>query len=141
MYSDIELADLRRMRAQIRKENDALEKENSQSIRDSLKGCKGKITDSSLLEELVYFYESKQDEDYAYAEPTLAQKNKVEINEVFNKNIAGKNIKWKVGLVSEDKKEINGAVREFSVATGRPRTEIWLLFDNTNNKLDCRRGG
>ena len=84
--SDTELADMRRMRAQLREENDALEKRQSQARRDSLKGLSGQRNDSSLLEEPIYNIESEEEEDYAYAEPAVAQKHKAGAHEVFNRS-------------------------------------------------------
>ncbi|XP_017246484.2 uncharacterized protein LOC108218072 [Daucus carota subsp. sativus] len=83
--SDTELADMRRMRAQLREENDALEKSQSQARRDSLKGLSGQRNDSSLLKEPIYNNELEEEEDYAYAEPAVAQKHKAGAHEVFNR--------------------------------------------------------
>lgn len=49
----------------------------------------------------------------------LSKKKGKRVGEIFNANIAPKNIKWKVGLAFASKIEFKDAVRSSSMATGR----------------------
>lgn len=63
--------------------------------------------------------EESEDEEFAYAEPNMSTKNK-RVNVPFNPYTAGKDIKWRPGLIFASKKQLKNAVREYSIATGRP---------------------
>lgn len=81
--------------------------------------------------------ESDEDEEVAYAEPPL-NRQKARVNEVFNKKTAGKDIKWKAGMIYENKKEINDAIREFSITSGRPLK--YALDDKLRLQVVCATG-
>ncbi|KAK1352801.1 hypothetical protein POM88_052639 [Heracleum sosnowskyi] len=123
--SDSELSEMIKVREEIRKENEALEQQQSQFIRDTLRQFGSKYNDynshstGGSLDELYYEDSEDEDEEVAYAEPPTHSK-KQRVNKIFNKKTAGKDIRWKEGLVFESKKELKDAVREVSIATGRP---------------------
>lgn len=121
--SDSELTEMRKIREEIRKENEAIDKEQSQIIRETLRQLGSKYNDydsnstGGSMDSLYYEDSEDEDEKVAYAEPPAYSK-KPRVNKVFNKKTAGKYIRWKAGLVFESKKELKDAVREFSIALG-----------------------
>lgn len=134
--SDSELSDMRKIRAQIRQENEDLEREESQLIRDILKEY-AKCRSSCGSVDSLHSEESDEDEEFAYAEPPICNK-KARVNEVFNKKTSGKDIKWKAGLIFENKKEVKDAVREFSIASGRPLK--YAVDDLHRIQVICAKG-
>ncbi|KAK1398403.1 hypothetical protein POM88_008266 [Heracleum sosnowskyi] len=76
-------------------------------------------TDSGDIYGIGSQEESDVDENYAYVGPSTIGKKK-RVNEPFNPCTAGKDIKWRCGLIFGSKQELKTDVREFSIATGRP---------------------
>ncbi|KAK1374986.1 hypothetical protein POM88_031179 [Heracleum sosnowskyi] len=78
--SDLELFEMRKVREEIRKENEALEQQQSQFIRDTLRQFGSKYNDynshstGGSLDELYYEDSEDEDEEVAYAEPPAHSK-------------------------------------------------------------------
>lgn len=83
------------------------------------------------------YSEEDEDDEVCYAEPP--QKRKVgNIEEIFNSSTPAKDIKWEVGLIFIDKKQLKTAIRDNSMATGRPYR--YLSDDKQRIQVACAKG-
>ncbi|KAK1400254.1 hypothetical protein POM88_010117 [Heracleum sosnowskyi] len=118
--SDSDLSDCRRIREEVRREQEALDIEMSQEIREALHKFKDRESDDDDTDDGLYSSEDDDTDDgIAYAEPK-AKKKKVRVNEVFKMCTAAKDIKWVPGLIFGDKNQVKVVVRSYSIDTRRP---------------------
>lgn len=92
---------------------------------------------SGSIYEIVSEEESDEDGMFAYTEPKYNAKKK-RVNEPFNTTTAGKDIKWKPGLIFGSKQDLKNAVREFFIATGRPLR--YRVDDSKRIHVVCAEG-
>ena len=91
----------------------------------------------SLSEDYVMSEEEDEDVEVCYAEPPEKRKTSLS-HGVFNSKTPAKDIKWKVGMIFADKKQFKTAVRDSSMASGRPYK---YLIDDKNRMQVARRKG
>ncbi|KAK1370413.1 hypothetical protein POM88_036505 [Heracleum sosnowskyi] len=70
------------------------------------------------------FSSEESDEEVCYATPPLDVGKVKHVNEVFNVNTGGKDIKLKAGLLFSNKKALKDALRSSSMDSGRPYNYI-----------------
>lgn len=83
------------------------------------------------------YSEEDEDDEVCYAEPPL-KRNVGNIEEIFNSSTPAKDIKWEVGLIFIDKKQLKTAIRDNSMATGRPYR--YLSDDKQRIQVACAKG-
>ncbi|XP_074327447.1 uncharacterized protein LOC141665343 [Apium graveolens] len=137
--SESDFSDCRRIREEVRKEQKALDEELDEEIKKSLLKYKNKAEEFDSDSDYYGSYNSEDetDEDIAYAEPPKFKKQ-TKVNEVFNMNTAGKDIKWVPGLIFGDKSQIKATVRNFSIESGRPLR--YLVDDKQRIQVACAKG-
>uniref|UniRef100_A0A166CQS8 Uncharacterized protein n=1 Tax=Daucus carota subsp. sativus TaxID=79200 RepID=A0A166CQS8_DAUCS len=100
--SESDLSDYRRIIEKVRKEQKPLDDEHNAEIKKSLLKYKNRAEESDSDYYGSNNSEDETDEDVAYAEPHEFKK-KTKMDEIFNINTAGKDIKWVPGLIYGDK--------------------------------------
>ncbi|KAK1396325.1 hypothetical protein POM88_006188 [Heracleum sosnowskyi] len=136
--SDSDLSDCRRIREEVRREQEELDIEMSQEIREALQKFKDRESDDDDTDDGLYSSEDDDTDDgIAYAEPK-AKKKKVRVNEVFKMCTAAKDIKWVPGLIFGDKNQVKAAVRSYSIDTGRPLR--YNVNDLQRIQIVCAKG-
>lgn len=95
--------------------------------------------DSGEESDINYVMSEEEEEDafVCYAEPPERKKRDMPPG-VFNSKTPAKNIKWKVGMIFVDKKQLKTAVRDNSMASGRPYK--YLIDDKRRVQLGCAEG-
>ncbi|KAK1375312.1 hypothetical protein POM88_031505 [Heracleum sosnowskyi] len=135
---DSDLSDFRRIREEVRREQEALNIEMSQEIREALKKYRSRESDDDDTYDGLYSSDDDDTDDgIAYAEPK-AKKKKVRVNEVFKICTAAKDIKWVPCLIFGDKNQVKAAVRSYSIDTGRPLR--YSVNDLQRIQVVCAKG-
>ncbi|KAK1361854.1 hypothetical protein POM88_046328 [Heracleum sosnowskyi] len=136
--SDSDLSDCRRIREEVRREQEALDIEMSQEIKEALQKFKDRESDDDDTDDGLYSSEDDDTDDgIAYAEPK-AKKKKVRVNEVFKMCTSAKDIKWVPDLIFGDKNQVKATVRSYSIDIGRPLR--YNVNDLQRIQIVCAKG-
>ncbi|XP_017241153.2 uncharacterized protein LOC108213876 [Daucus carota subsp. sativus] len=88
--------------------------------------------------DLLNEYTSEEsDDEICYASPPESKRVK-RVDEIFNENALGSDIKWKVGLIFHDKKQLKNAIRLSSMECGRPYH--YMVDDPRRLQVGCAKG-
>ncbi|XP_017245957.1 uncharacterized protein LOC108217625 [Daucus carota subsp. sativus] len=129
-YSDDEFVEIRK--------KSRLEKKKLDELQEKHYSDEDTESDSSLNSGSLNYKssEDESDSEICYAAPPTSDKEKSVIL-LFNEMTPASDIKWRVGLIFADKKQLKNAVRSSSMETGRPYH--YLVDDKRRVQVGCAK--